>query len=264
MTDILDSLEPKLSKLLYPSSSHMDFNIGCALHLSALASNITQLDEHLWFNSAIFKDCKEKILKLIELKQSESLSELKQQTKQAKSNDYNMVTAEIKSIPPACYVSPTEHYITVASKVVFSGLGADEVFGGYARYRTAFERGGAPEMEKEMSLDLDRLWHRNMGRDDRVISACGKEARFPFLDIDLMRYLAHNCPTEMLCDWSDFRGKGDKKLLRMVAEQRFGLKISSGFEKRAIQFGTRIAKQTNKIKFGSNRKANGKAQFKKF
>ena len=72
------------------------------------------------------------------------------------------------------------------SKVVFSGLGADEVFGGYGRFRTAFLRGGVQEMQAEMSMDLDRLWHRNMGRDDRVISSCGKEARFPFLDTNLL------------------------------------------------------------------------------
>ena len=89
-------------------------------------------------------------------------------------------------------------------------------------------------MEEEMSLDLDRLWHRNMGRDDRVISSCGKEARFPYLDLDLLAFLRENCPTNELCDWDDFRGKGDKKLLRLLARNNFGLHITSGFEKRAI------------------------------
>jgi asparagine synthetase B (glutamine-hydrolysing) len=44
-------------------------------------------------------------------------------------------------------------------------------------------------MENEMSLDLDRIWHRNMGRDDRAISDNGKEARFPYLDSNLIQYL---------------------------------------------------------------------------
>jgi asparagine synthetase B (glutamine-hydrolysing) len=68
---------------------------------------------------------------------------------------------------------------------VFSGLGADEVWAGYSRYKTASIKGGVQGLEDEMTLDLERIWHRNMGRDDRVISSNGKEARFPFLDTDV-------------------------------------------------------------------------------
>ena len=113
------------------------------------------------------------------------LHEMKQNLTEAKSHDFKMVTGQIKEIPIDKYlntdIGATNE--TTHSKVVFSGLGADEVFGGYARYKTAFLRGGAKTMEQEMRLDLDRIWHRNMGRDDRVISATGKEARFPFLDV---------------------------------------------------------------------------------
>jgi len=114
-------------------------------------------------------------------------------------------------------------------------------------------------MEAEMSLDLDRLWHRNMGRDDRAISANGKEARFPFLDTQLLTYLRDHVPSNELVDFSALRGLGDKKLLREVALEEFGIRFASQVEKRAIQFGTKIAKSTNIQKFGSNRKANGKA-----
>lgn len=80
-------------------------------------------------------------------------------------------------------------WVKSPSKVVFSGLGADEVWAGYSRYKTAGIRGGVRGLKAEMSLDLDRLWHRNMGRDDRAISYNGKEARFPFLDTKVQRYL---------------------------------------------------------------------------
>ena len=70
---------------------------------------------------------------------------------------------------------------------MFSGLGADEVFGGYARYFTAMNRGGIDEMKKEISLDLDWLWTRNFGRDDWAISSTGKECWYPFLDLNLMK-----------------------------------------------------------------------------
>ena len=36
-------------------------------------------------------------------------------------------------------------------------------------------------------LDLNRLWIRNLSRDDRVISENGKEVRYPFLDSDLIK-----------------------------------------------------------------------------
>jgi asparagine synthetase B (glutamine-hydrolysing) len=56
-------------------------------------------------------------------------------------------------------VSPT--------RVLLSGLGADELCGGYARYRTAHRRGGDTAARASMQADIDRIWLRNLGRDDR-------------------------------------------------------------------------------------------------
>lgn len=197
-------------------------------------------------------------MKFISAKEEVKLTDEKEVSTQAKSHDFMMVTSEIKSIDPALYLA--EETTSSFAKVLFSGLGADEVFGGYARYKTAYVRGGTEELEAEMSLDLDRLWHRNFGRDDRVLSATGREARYPYLDLDLMRYMRDNVATKDLCDWEDHRGKGDKQILRNIAMQ-LGLHLAGSFEKRAIQFGSRIAKNMNVLRFGSNRKANGKAQF---
>ena len=126
---------------------------------------------------------------MIQTKNTQNLSDMKQNDKKAKSSDFQMVTSEIKSVDTSLYKDTKTTDLKVNSKVVFSGLGADEVFGGYSRYKTAYVNGGVAQMEQEMSLDLDRIWHRNMGRDDRVISACGKEARFPFLDTNLLQFL---------------------------------------------------------------------------
>lgn len=89
-------------------------------------------------------------------------------------------------------------------------------------------------MELEMGMDLDRLWHRNMGRDDRAISDNGKEARFPFLDTYLMMYLGQKVESMDLVDFTAFRGLGDKKLLREIAREEFGIQFASMVEKRAI------------------------------
>jgi asparagine synthetase B (glutamine-hydrolysing) len=110
-----------------------------------------------------------------------------------------MITETVKRVEPERY--RTEEWLRSDSKVVYSGLGADEVFCGYARYKTAYERGGVPEMESEMGMDLDRLWHRNMGRDDRSISDNGKEDRFPFLDPRLMKYLGERVESKNLVNF---------------------------------------------------------------
>lgn len=107
--------------------------------------------------------------------------------------------------------------IKSSSKILISGLGADEIFGGYSRYRNAFTRKGLFELYLEMQFDLERLWIRNLGRDDRVLSSNSIEARFPFLNIQMITQLK----TVDFCKFTDFRmarGSGDKILLRKTAE----------------------------------------------
>lgn len=77
------------------------------------------------------------------------------------------------------------------TRVLLSGLGADEIFCGYARYKHALKR-GENELIEEMNFDLFRLWNRNLGRDDRAVSKNGKELRFPFLNIELVEYVRKN------------------------------------------------------------------------
>lgn len=40
-----------------------------------------------------------------------------------------------------------------------------------------------------MLFDMDRLWIRNLGRDDRAISINAKQVRYPFLYLPLWFYL---------------------------------------------------------------------------
>lgn len=74
------------------------------------------------------------------------------------------------------------------ARVLLSGLGADELFAGYTRHATAYNRHGFQGLLDELNLDIGRLGKRNLGRDDRVITNWGKEARFPFLDEKLVAW----------------------------------------------------------------------------
>lgn len=124
--------------------------------------------------------------------------------------------------------------------VVLVGMGADEQLAGYGRHRTRFAKGGWAGLVAEVEMDIDRISTRNLGRDDRVISDHGIEARFPFLDEDVVSFL-NELPLHRKVDFRLPRGLGEKKLLRDCARM-IGLGGSADLPKRAIQFGSRIAK----------------------
>ncbi|CAF4825888.1 unnamed protein product [Rotaria sp. Silwood1] len=135
------------------------------------------------------------------------------------------------------YESPAE--------VLLSGLGADEQLAGYSRHRTTYRSGGWKALENELEMEMNRISKRNLGRDDRVISSLGKEVRFPYLDEQLVNYL-RSIPIWHKADLRLARGIGEKYLLRYIARHYLSLEQSSKYPKRAIQFGSRIAKLESK------------------
>ncbi|KAI9752572.1 MAG: hypothetical protein M4579_005570 [Chaenotheca gracillima] len=124
------------------------------------------------------------------------------------------------------------------ARILLSGLGADEIFGGYTRHSSAFSRRGFPGLVEELELDFRRLGKRNLGRDDRVISHWGKEARFPYLDEDLLRWVLQ-LPVWEKCGFGQTTGdigvdiEPGKKLLRLLA-WKSGLRSVALEKKRAV------------------------------
>ena len=141
-----------------------------------------------------------------------------------------------------------------SSRVVLLGTGADEQAAGYGRHRTAFRNGGEAGLVSELVEDVNRLWLRNLGRDDRLISDVGREARFPFLDERVVSVLA-TVPVAALADLTQPPGIGDKLVLRDIA-RHLGLLETATRAKRAIQFGSGLSKAANVSLFGSGNQAN--------
>ena len=131
-------------------------------------------------------------------------------------------------------------YATPA-RVLMSGLGADELFGGYVRHATAFSRRGYEGLVEELQLDVGRLGKRNLGRDDRAMSRWGREVRFPFLDEALVKW-AVEAPVWEKCDFAVLAGgsEGDggidpeKRVLRLLA-LTLGMHSVAREKKRAVR-----------------------------
>ena len=128
---------------------------------------------------------------------------------------------------------------TNPTRVLLSGLGADELFGGYTRHATAFSRHGFPGLLDELSLDISRLGQRNLGRDDRVISHWAKEVRYPYLDESLVRWALER-PIWDKCGFGQDPDADEgviiepgKKVLRLLA-LKLGMKGVATEKKRAV------------------------------
>jgi len=136
-----------------------------------------------------------------------------------------------------------------AARVLLLGMGADEQLAGYSRHRATFDKAGLLGLTEELRLELARIGERNLGRDDRVASDHGVAARYPFLDEDVVAFLSSLKTTEK-ADLRLPRGCGEKLLLRAAAWGVLGLKATAREAKRAIQFGSRIAKAEYKKEKG--------------
>ncbi|CAK6448075.1 unnamed protein product [Pipistrellus nathusii] len=137
------------------------------------------------------------------------------------------------------------------AKVVLTGIGADEQLAGYSRHRARFQTHGLEGLNKEIAMELARISSRNLGRDDRVIGDHGKEPRFPFLDEDVVSFL-NSLPVWEKANLTLPRGTGEKLILRLAATE-LGLTASALLPKRAMQFGSRIAKLEQKNEKASDK-----------
>ncbi|MDQ1275912.1 MAG: hypothetical protein QG610_1487, partial [Euryarchaeota archaeon] len=123
-------------------------------------------------------------------------------------------------------------------RVLLTGQGADELFGGYSRHEGFFEQ-GPDVLDREICSDLENISTINLERDDMVTMANSVELRVPFLDKEVIKTgLAISPELKVLKqDGSYIR----KYILRKAAENMLPPEVLWK-EKKAMQYGTGVQK----------------------
>ncbi|MFQ6076889.1 MAG: asparagine synthase-related protein, partial [Candidatus Bathyarchaeia archaeon] len=120
-------------------------------------------------------------------------------------------------------------------KVILSGQGADELFGGYARYLHVLRDGGYEELHDELWGDILKISEVNLQRDDAVTMANSVESIVPFLDLSMIETAMSLHPRLKVSGASD---PLRKLVLRRVAEA-VGLPMEVvNLPKKAVQYGS--------------------------
>ena len=102
-------------------------------------------------------------------------------------------------------------------KMVLSGEGADEIFGGYLYFHKA---PSAEEFHKETVRKLSKLHQYDCLRANKSLSAWGVEGRVPFLDKEFLDVAMRTNPKAKICslNGSDPKASMEKRIVREAFE----------------------------------------------
>lgn len=92
-------------------------------------------------------------------------------------------------------------------KVMLTGQGADELFGGYSWYAKVAEKEGYKKLRERMVEDLLLLYKETLEREDKITMAHSIELREPFLDPEVIRVALATELRLNVKGWHDAFGK---------------------------------------------------------
>eukprot|EP00916_Digyalum_oweni_P002915 GHVL01005376.1.p1 GENE.GHVL01005376.1~~GHVL01005376.1.p1 ORF type:complete len:562 (+),score=95.01 GHVL01005376.1:40-1725(+) len=110
---------------------------------------------------------------------------------------YHIETFDVTTIRASTPMYILARYVKANGiKMVLSGEGADEIFGGYLYFHKAPNK---EEFFKELQRKMKALSQYDLLRANKSCSAWGVEPRVPFLDMDFMKVAMQLDPEEKLC-----------------------------------------------------------------
>jgi len=161
-------------------------------------------------------------LKIVKLNLEEAESYIKKTVIITGKNDIVSVGVGATFVP-ACEQAQKDNI-----RIIFSGLGSEELFAGYERHEKA------KDINKECLEGLKNIKERDLDRDEAIAKHYDLELKLPFLDKELIDY-AIKIPGELKIK------DGIKKFILRKAAISIGLPEEYAMrKKRAAQYGSRI------------------------
>lgn len=125
---------------------------------------------------------------------------------------YHIETYDVTTVRASTPMYLLARYIkSMGVKMVLSGEGADELFGGYLYFHKAPD---AKALHEETVRKLDKLHLYDCLRANKSLAAWGVEGRVPFLDKEFMDVAMRLNPQDKMCG----NGKIEKHILRKAFE----------------------------------------------
>src|SRR3989344_3226397 len=119
-------------------------------------------------------------------------------------------------------------------KVIFSGLGSEEIFAGYERHKNS------NNINKECLSGLLKMYERDLYRDDVITMYNNLELRLPFLDKKLIEFVLN------IDGKYKINEKNNKLILREIGKDLGLKKEIYNRKKRAAQYGSNFHKALKK------------------
>jgi asparagine synthase (glutamine-hydrolysing) len=126
---------------------------------------------------------------------------------------------------------------------------ADELFGGYQRYITEYQKDGKEAVEKRMFFDVKNAYSANFQRDNQVCSYHKIELRLPFIDRSVVDF-AIRLPFRFKINSTEDRLR--KHILRRVAQDIDVPNFMVNKPKKAVQYTTGVTKALQQLAKNNN------------